>query len=157
MDTSEKVKGGLVHVPKPGMYTNSTPVGCLDFKGLYPHVIIAYNLCPTTVARRAALERLGYVHGRDFATFAELGLSSDKLECTPAPEDNETISVLYPHVRRGLCPEVAKGGIALRETFKQKKKDALREVWTRAYVYINWGLFAIGMPHGGHWRWSPAC
>jgi DNA polymerase elongation subunit (family B) len=37
--------GGFVGKPKPNIWDN---VVCLDFKSLYPSIIIAFNLCPTT-------------------------------------------------------------------------------------------------------------
>jgi len=37
--------GGFVGKPIPNLYDN---VMCFDFKSLYPSIIIAYNLCPTT-------------------------------------------------------------------------------------------------------------
>lgn len=37
--------GGFVGKPKPNIWDN---VICLDFKSLYPSIIIAFNLCPTT-------------------------------------------------------------------------------------------------------------
>lgn len=38
--------GGFVHEPIPGLYDN---VLCLDFSSLYPSIIIAYNICYTTL------------------------------------------------------------------------------------------------------------
>ena len=48
------VEGGLVHEPKPGVYTETVPLGCLDFASLYPSVMIGHNLCPTTCGTRCA-------------------------------------------------------------------------------------------------------
>jgi DNA polymerase elongation subunit (family B) len=41
-----KWSGGFVWEPNPGLYDN---VICLDFKSLYPSIIIAYNICYTTL------------------------------------------------------------------------------------------------------------
>lgn len=44
-DDREKIKGAYVHEIQPGLYRN---VLSLDFKSMYPSVMIAYNLCFTT-------------------------------------------------------------------------------------------------------------
>jgi len=39
-------KGGFVYEPKPGLYEN---IAVFDFKSLYPSIIVAHNVCPTTL------------------------------------------------------------------------------------------------------------
>lgn len=46
LDTEDKYTGALVKDPKPGLYTR---VGSLDVNSMYPSLIMAYNLCYTTV------------------------------------------------------------------------------------------------------------
>ena len=41
-----KFAGGFVHEPIPGLYDN---IICLDFASLYPSIIMAYNICYTTL------------------------------------------------------------------------------------------------------------
>ena len=41
-----KFKGGLVYEPIPGLYDN---IICLDFASLYPSIMMAYNICYTTL------------------------------------------------------------------------------------------------------------
>ncbi len=36
-----------VHEPKPGIYEN---IAVLDFRSLYPTIIVSYNICPTTLS-----------------------------------------------------------------------------------------------------------
>lgn len=39
-------KGGFVYEPTPGLYEN---IAVFDFKSLYPSIIVAHNICPTTL------------------------------------------------------------------------------------------------------------
>lgn len=38
--------GAYVHEPKPGLYSN---IAVFDFRSLYPSIIVAHNICPTTI------------------------------------------------------------------------------------------------------------
>ncbi len=42
----EKYKGAFVYDPKPGLYEN---LALVDFKGMYPSIIVSYNITPTTI------------------------------------------------------------------------------------------------------------
>lgn len=42
----EKYKGAFVYDPKPGFYEN---LALVDFKGMYPSIIVSYNITPTTI------------------------------------------------------------------------------------------------------------
>ena len=46
-DDDEELKGGYVFEPVPGMYYD--PVVVLDFKSLYPSIMMGWNLCYTTI------------------------------------------------------------------------------------------------------------
>ena len=39
--------GGFVFQPKPGLYEN---VAVVDFRSLYPSIIVSYNICPSTIS-----------------------------------------------------------------------------------------------------------
>ncbi|MEM4266920.1 MAG: DNA-directed DNA polymerase, partial [Candidatus Nanoarchaeia archaeon] len=44
----EKYKGAFVYDPKPGLYEN---LALVDFKGMYPSIIVSYNITPTTITQ----------------------------------------------------------------------------------------------------------
>jgi len=44
--TTKTYVGAYVHEPKPGLYEN---VVVLDFRSLYPSIIVSHNICPTTI------------------------------------------------------------------------------------------------------------
>ena len=49
----QSYSGGAVNVPEKGFY--KVPVCVLDWKSLYPSIMISYNLCPSTLVRDPAL------------------------------------------------------------------------------------------------------
>lgn len=51
--TQEKYKGAFVYNTKPGLYEN---IAVVDFKGMYPSIIVSYNITPTTITK----EKTGY-------------------------------------------------------------------------------------------------
>lgn len=50
---AKKFQGATVNEPKRGFYKR--PVATLDWKSLYPSVMLAHNLCPSTLVRDPAL------------------------------------------------------------------------------------------------------
>lgn len=48
----DQIEGGYVHVIEPGLYHN---VVVLDFKSMYPSLIIAKNICFTTISEKGAI------------------------------------------------------------------------------------------------------
>ena len=46
-ENTEKIEGGFVHTIEPGLYDM---VAVLDFKSMYPSLMIKYNVCFTTIA-----------------------------------------------------------------------------------------------------------
>lgn len=51
-------QGAYVLTPKPGFYQE--PVATLDFASLYPSIMMAHNLCYTTLLTPRDIQRLGY-------------------------------------------------------------------------------------------------
>ncbi len=84
------IEGGYVHTIKPGLYNW---IVVLDFKSMYPNIIISKNLCFTTLAN-------------DGPTVAPTGAH-----------------FLSPEQRPGLIPEVLRDLLAERDSIRQKGRE----------------------------------
>lgn len=62
--TDEQYEGATVIEPKKGYY--DTPIATLDFSSLYPSIMMAHNLCYTTLLDKQAIDRLGLVRDVDY-------------------------------------------------------------------------------------------
>ncbi|XP_066252810.1 DNA polymerase delta catalytic subunit [Euwallacea similis] len=101
---SEQYEGATVIEPIRGYYTD--PIATLDFSSLYPSIMIAHNLCYTTLVRSA--------HMKD-----TLGLSNDQVTSTPA-----NCLFVKSSVRPGLLPHILQHLLAARKKTKALLKDA---------------------------------
>lgn len=54
---SDQYEGATVIEPIRGYYTE--PIATLDFSSLYPSIMIAHNLCYTTLLNQQKIEKLG--------------------------------------------------------------------------------------------------
>ncbi|KAJ2517092.1 DNA-directed DNA polymerase delta [Coemansia sp. RSA 1939] len=57
-------EGATVIEPKRGYY--DIPIATLDFASLYPSIMMAHNLCYTTLLNKSTIERLGLVRDVDY-------------------------------------------------------------------------------------------
>lgn len=57
-------EGATVIEPTRGYY--GVPIATLDFASLYPSVIMAHNLCYTTLLNKTVVEKLGFVKDKDY-------------------------------------------------------------------------------------------
>lgn len=57
--SSEQYEGATVIEPVRGYYTD--PIATLDFSSLYPSIMIAHNLCYTTLIQKHVKDKLGFV------------------------------------------------------------------------------------------------
>lgn len=57
--SSEQYEGATVIEPMRGYYTD--PIATLDFSSLYPSIMIAHNLCYTTLIKPSVREKLRLV------------------------------------------------------------------------------------------------
>ncbi len=85
------IEGGYVHAIRPGLYSW---VVVLDFKAMYPSIIVARNLCFTTLSPDGTVRAPG---GARF---------------------------LAPEVRRGIIPEILTELLADRDRFRRESRAA---------------------------------
>ncbi|KAI0236792.1 DNA-directed DNA polymerase delta, partial [Massospora cicadina] len=100
----EQYEGATVIEPEKGYYTD--PIATLDFASLYPSIMMAHNLCYTTLTSRETISRLGFVENQDYI-------------CTPRGDYFVT-----PSRRKGLLPIILEDLISAR---KRAKADLKRE------------------------------
>jgi DNA polymerase delta subunit 1 len=62
--TDEQYEGATVIEPSRGFY--DVPIATLDFASLYPSIMMAHNLCYTTLLDKASIDRFGLVEGEDY-------------------------------------------------------------------------------------------
>ncbi|XP_067951635.1 DNA polymerase delta catalytic subunit-like [Watersipora subatra] len=99
--TGEEYTGATVIEPKRGYY--NTPIATLDFASLYPSIILAHNLCYTTLLPPGAIKRLG--------------LTEDDYNKTPSGN-----YFVKPALRNGLLPEVLNDLLTARKKAKADLK-----------------------------------
>ncbi|KAJ6581215.1 DNA polymerase family B-domain-containing protein [Mycena capillaripes] len=102
--TDEQYEGATVIEPKKGYY--DVPIATLDFSSLYPSIMMAHNLCYTTLLDKTTVERLGLVKDVDYIT-------------TP---NNDMFATTKK--RKGLLPMVLEDLISAR---KRAKADLKKE------------------------------
>ncbi|KAL5611613.1 hypothetical protein BROUX41_000803 [Berkeleyomyces rouxiae] len=62
--SDEQYEGATVIEPTRGYY--DVPIATLDFASLYPSIIMAHNLCYTTLVNRAAIDKFKLMKDRDY-------------------------------------------------------------------------------------------
>lgn len=85
--SDEKFEGAIVIEPKKGFY--SEPIATLDFASLYPSIMMAHNLCYSTLVSKEDVRK---------DTF---GFSEEEVTKTPNGD-----TFVKPHVKRGILPEI---------------------------------------------------
>jgi len=88
--SDEQYEGATVIEPTRGYY--DVPIATLDFASLYPSIMMAHNLCYTTLLDKATIERLKLVEGEDYVYTPNKG----KLEYA---EEFKLIDRLFRHVQ----------------------------------------------------------
>ena len=118
VDVEEELKlrqtgigGGLVLEPVPAYY--DVPVAVLDYASLYPSIIRAHNICPTTWIRSKQ-------------ELQEFGLTLDDVFVTP----NQAMFV-KPHIRRGILPVMLEELMDQRAATRKEQKKWLKVDVTR--------------------------
>ncbi|KAI5181380.1 DNA polymerase delta subunit 1 [Nematocida sp. AWRm80] len=103
MGEAEGYQGGHVMDPEKGFYTD--PIAVLDFASLYPSIIMAYNLCYTTLIEKGA----------------EKNMSKDSYVVSPTGD-----CFVHPRIRAGLLPSILINLLQNRKNARQelaKEKD----------------------------------
>lgn len=71
--SDEQYEGATVIEPKKGYY--DTPIATLDFSSLYPSIMMAHNLCYTTLLEKSTIDRLQLVKDVDYIQTPNNGMS----------------------------------------------------------------------------------
>lgn len=99
----DQFEGATVIEPKRGYYAE--PISTLDFASLYPSIMMAHNLCYTTLVQNPA-------------HLTKLGLTEDQVERTPANN-----MFVKSSVRKGLLPEILESLLSARKRAKNELKN----------------------------------
>ncbi|XP_033225381.1 DNA polymerase delta catalytic subunit isoform X2 [Belonocnema kinseyi] len=107
--SDEQFEGATVIEPKRGYY--SDPIATLDFSSLYPSIIMAHNLCYTTLLTASSQHKLQ--------------LPEDQITRTP----HNAMFVKFP-ARKGILPEILENLLTARKVAKaelKKEQDPLKK------------------------------
>ncbi|ODN96338.1 hypothetical protein I350_08365 [Cryptococcus amylolentus CBS 6273] len=100
--SDEQYEGATVIEPSKGYY--DVPIATLDFASLYPSIMMAHNLCYTTLLDKATIDRLKLVEGEDYVH-------------TP---NNDYFATT--NRRKGLLPTILENLLGARKRAKQDLK-----------------------------------
>lgn len=115
--------GGFVYEPIPGLYEY---IPCLDFKSLYPSVMIAYNICYTTLVPPELMDKIPDELCHVFRWTEEIELNPHDEDDPEVNEKIKTKSVeyYYKFVKQpiGLLPQILTQLISQRDAVKKQMK-----------------------------------
>ncbi|XP_011645822.1 DNA polymerase delta catalytic subunit isoform X2 [Pogonomyrmex barbatus] len=100
--TDEQFEGATVIEPKRGYYND--PIATLDFSSLYPSIIMAHNLCYTTLLTVAKKK--------------ELNIEEDQIITTPSNS-----FFIKSTMRKGILPEILENLLTARKRAKAELKQ----------------------------------
>ena len=103
--TDEKFEGAIVIDPKKGFY--SEPIATLDFASLYPSIMMAHNLCYSTLV------------SKDYVRTNKFEFGPDDVTKTPNGD-----TFVKPSVKKGILPEILDELLAARKRAKADLKKA---------------------------------
>jgi len=119
--SDESFEGATVIEPKKGFY--SEPISTLDFASLYPSIMMAHNLCYSTLIRKDQVE----------TTIAKLG----KDQVTKTPNGDHFVK---PSVKKGILPEILEQLLGAR---KRAKQDMKKETDPQRYAVLDGRQLAL--------------
>ncbi|KOX76910.1 DNA polymerase delta catalytic subunit [Melipona quadrifasciata] len=100
--SDEQFEGATVIEPKRGYYND--PIATLDFSSLYPSIIMAHNLCYTTLLK----------HDK------QIKLKIDSDDITVTPSDSKFVKAT---LRKGILPEILENLLLARKAAKTELKN----------------------------------
>lgn len=100
--SDEQFEGATVIEPKRGYY--SDPIATLDFSSLYPSIIMAHNLCYTTLINPQIQSKLK--------------IAEENVTKTPSSS-----MFIKSNVRKGLLPEILENLLQARKNAKNELKN----------------------------------
>uniref|UniRef100_A0A4W5LPS0 DNA polymerase n=1 Tax=Hucho hucho TaxID=62062 RepID=A0A4W5LPS0_9TELE len=100
-EAGEDYTGATVIEPEKGYY--SVPIATLDFSSLYPSIMMAHNLCYTTLLQKGSAEKLG--------------LTPEDFIKTPTGD-----LFVKSSVRKGLLPDILEDLLSARKKAKAELK-----------------------------------
>ncbi|KAG8744183.1 DNA-directed DNA polymerase delta [Ceratobasidium sp. 414] len=118
--TDEAYEGATVIEPKRGYY--DVPIATLDFSSLYPSIMMAHNLCYTTLVYKETIDQHKLVKGEDYVQTPNNGMD---LFSRLAPKLIR-ISIDFfvtPKRRKGLLPTVLEDLLSARKRAKADLKN----------------------------------
>jgi DNA polymerase elongation subunit (family B) len=112
----EKIIGGLIQDAEKGYYKD---MAILDFKSLYPSIIISFNISPETLR-----------HTKSFECIRALNSINEDGELVDGKE------VYFNNFSKGIVPELCEEMLQERQTFKKLKQEAgddleLRDIYQK--------------------------
>lgn len=99
--SDDQYEGATVIEPLKGYY--DVPIATLDFSSLYPSIMMAHNLCYTTLLDQAAINTLGLQQDVDYVktpTNGTLNQKNELLSCLIISQ----ICLLHRQREKACCP-----------------------------------------------------
>src|ERR1700722_4464472 len=121
--SDEQYEGATVIEPKKGYY--DVPIATLDFSSLYPSIMMAHNLCYTTLLDKRTIDRLNLVKDVDYIQTPNNGTNLFFRQRRLVDFRGITLDLFVTTSRRkGLLPTVLEDLISAR---KRAKADLKKE------------------------------
>ena len=125
-----ELKGGFVLEPERGLHSN---IVVFDFKSMYPSIIISFNMCPTTLVRKADDK------------------SGEKAFETPVK------AYFYkPEIKKGIIPTILTELMDRRDVAKKKYKGAGSEMEKNMLYAEQWALKILANSFYGYFGYARA-
>jgi DNA polymerase delta subunit 1 len=135
-----KFSGGFVYEPIPGLYEN---IICLDFASLYPSIIQAFNICPTTLIPPELMDKIPdedcHVFDFDQDEDGDVDEEEDLFGEGEKPKNKKGKKTVHRHykyikqdIREGIVPRLVRNLVAERRAVRNHLdgvKDPVTGEW----------------------------